>query len=291
MQIGVVFPQTEIAADPGAIKAFAQGVEQLGYDYLMTSDHVLGADPETHPSWKGTWSNRHQFLEPLTTLAFVAANTERIGLTTGIMLLPLRQSALVAKQAAMVDILSRGRLRLGFGLGREETLVEYEGLGQEFHTRGRRIEEQITVLRLLWTKQTVSFKGRWHTITEAGINPMPVQRPIPMWLGGAADAVHERVGRMGDGWLTTRLTPTDAELHRGLERIRASAKAAGRDSAAIGLDGRVRLQSSTIEACAKMVAGWREIGATHATLNTWEAGFQGPDQHIKTLERLKAAIG
>lgn len=291
MQLGVVFPQTEIPPDPGAVRAFAQGVEALGFDYVMVSDHVLGANAKTHPTWKGTWNNSHSFFEPLVTLSFMASVTSRLGLATGIMLLPLRQTALVAKQTAMLDVLSNGRLRLGFGLGREETLVEYEGLGTNFHNRGKRSEEQVALLRALWTKDTVSFKGKWHTVTEAGINPLPVQRPIPVWLGGAAEPVLERIGRYGNGWLTTRLVPGDDALSRGLETIKTAAKLAGRDPATIGLDGRVRLLGSTLEGCVLLTERWRRMGASHATVNTWESGAKGADQHLKVLGEIRQGIG
>src|ERR671919_1002952 len=182
VKVGAIFPQTEISTDLGAIRAFVEAVEAFGYDNIFIADHVLGADPRvhTHPSL-GRYSYKSVVHEPLTLMAYMAAITTRITLSTGILILPQRQTALVAKQAAEVDVLSGGRLRLGIGVGWNE--VEYEALHQDFHTRGRRCEEQIEVLRTLWTQEVVSFEGRWHRITHAGINPLPLQRPIPIWLG------------------------------------------------------------------------------------------------------------
>ncbi|MER3404742.1 MAG: hypothetical protein C4289_05905 [Chloroflexota bacterium] len=206
MQIGAIFPQTEIGADPVAIRDYAQAVEELGYAHLVAYDHVLGANTET-PERRGRrwpYTFQHQFHEPLVLFGYLAAITRRIGLVTGILILPQRQTALVAKQAAEVDVLSSGRLRLGVGLGWNE--VEYEALGENFHNRGRRIEEQVTVLRALWTQPLVTFHGRWHHITDAGINPLPVQRPIPIWMGGTDERVLRRIARMADGGYRDALT-------------------------------------------------------------------------------------
>src|SRR5579864_3397066 len=197
MRIGVVFPQTEIGNDPIAIRDYAQAVEDLGYQHVLAYDHVLGAGLAHRPNWQGPYTSETPFHEVFVLFGYLAAVTHKVELVTGILIVPQRQTALVAKQAAQVDILSQGRLRLGVGIGWNE--VEYEALGEDFHTRGARSGEQITVLRLLWTQPVVDFKGRWHHIPEAGINPLPVQRPIPIWLGGEADAVLERVGTMGDG--------------------------------------------------------------------------------------------
>src|SRR4029453_17668221 len=198
MNIGVVFPQVEIGQDPAVVRDYAQTVEGLGYTPLLVFDHLPGANPERPGGWKGPYTYRHLFHEPFVLFGYLAAVTERVELVTGILILPQRQTALVAKQAAVVDVLSRGRLRLGIGIG--WNFVEYEALGENFKNRGRRSEEQIEVLRALWTKELVTFTGRWHKITDAGINPLPVQRPIPIWLGGGAEQVLRRIARLGDGW-------------------------------------------------------------------------------------------
>ena len=199
MQIGAIFPQTEIGQDPGVIREYAQAVEELGYGHLLAFDHVLGADTSTRPDWRGPYTSKTMFHEPLVLYGYLAAITQRIELVTGIIILPQRQTALVAKQAAEVDVLSGGRLRLGVGIGWND--VEYEALGENFHNRGRRSEEQVELLRELWTKEAVTFEGRWHRVTAAGINPLPVQRPIPLWFGsGPTDAALQRIARLGDGW-------------------------------------------------------------------------------------------
>ena len=206
MNIGAIFPQTELGADPGAIREFVQAVEAMGYANLFVADHVLGADTQFHhhPSL-ANYSHKSVVHESLTLLGYMAAITTHITLATGILILPQRQTALVAKQAAEIDVLSGGRLRLGIGVGWNE--VEYEALNQDFHTRGRRSAEQIAVLRALWTQEVVDFHGRWHDITHAGLNPLPVQRPIPIWFGVGGsqnpqppDAVLRRVARLADGW-------------------------------------------------------------------------------------------
>src|SRR5947199_252247 len=178
MRVGVVFPQTEIGPDPIVVRDFVQAVEQMGFAHLAIYDHVLGADTSTRPGWRGPYTKDTQFHEPLVLFGYLAALTTSLELVTSIIILPQRQTALVAKQAAEVDVLSGGRMRLGVGLGWNK--VEFEALGEDFHNRGKRIEEQIAVLRALWTEPVVDFKGEWHTIPEAGINPMPIQRSIPI---------------------------------------------------------------------------------------------------------------
>ena len=203
MQIGAIFPQTEIGADPGQVRYFAQAVEDLGYAYIYIADHVLGADPAHHSHQNyAIYNHKSVIHESLTVLGYLAAVTQKVGLVTGILILPQRQTALVAKQAAEIDVLSGGRLRLGIGVGWNP--VEFEALGENFHDRGRRSEEQMAVLRALWTQEVVDFRGRWHRIDQAGLNPLPVQRPIPLWLGTGgpmpADVVLRRVARLADGW-------------------------------------------------------------------------------------------
>jgi probable F420-dependent oxidoreductase len=217
MQLGVIFPQTEIGADPKAIRDFVQAAEDLGYEHLIVFDHVLGADTAHYPGWQGAYTHQDMFHEPLVLYGYLAAFTQRMELVTGVLILGQRQTALVAKQAAEVDVLSGGRLRLGVGIG--WNAVEYEGLNANFHNRGKRSEEQIAVLRALWTQEVVDFHGRWHQITHAGLNPLPIQRPIPLWLGGGTNAepVIERVGRLADGWFP-QFAP-DATGRAALERM------------------------------------------------------------------------
>src|SRR5215472_4455384 len=231
MQIGVVFPQLEIGADPSAIRAYAQAVEEMGFSHIMVFDHVLGADITNRPGWHGAYTSKDMFHEPFVLFGYLAAATQRVGLVTSVIILPQRQTALVAKQAAEVDVLSSGRLRLGIGVGWNP--VEYQALGEDFATRGARSEEQIAVLRALWTQPTVTFKGRWHQIEDAGIKPLPVQRPIPIWIGGGAEATLRRAGRIGDGWFP-QMAP-DERAGAMVERLRLYTREAGRADSAVGI--------------------------------------------------------
>ncbi|HWW54008.1 MAG TPA: LLM class F420-dependent oxidoreductase, partial [Acidimicrobiales bacterium] len=197
MQIGVVFPQTEIGGDVGVVRTYAERVEKLGYRHILTYDHVLGADPTVHRGWNGPYDVETTFHEPFVLFGYLAAVTT-LELVTGIIILPQRQTALVAKQAAEVDLLTGGRFRLGVGLG--WNAVEYEALGKDFSDRGRRLDEQVTLLRSLWTEPSVNFAGAYERVTGAGLSPRPIQRPIPIWFGAQSPAAYRRVGRLADGW-------------------------------------------------------------------------------------------
>jgi probable F420-dependent oxidoreductase len=192
MRLGTIFPQTEIGSDPVAVRDFVQAAEDLGYDHLIVFDHVLGADTSHYTDWQGPYTKDDMFHEPMVLFGYLAAMTQKLELVTAVIILGQRSTALVAKQAAEVDVLSQGRLRLGIGTGWNP--VEYEALNENFHDRGKRSEEQIEVMRALWTQDVVNFEGRWHTIRHAGINPLPVQQPIPVWLGGRAEAVVRGLG-------------------------------------------------------------------------------------------------
>lgn len=295
MRLGVVFPQTEIGSDPHVIRDFAQAVEGMGFNHLLVYDHVLGAETANRPGWLG-YARDDMFHEPFVLFGFLAGCTTRLELTTGILILPQRQTALVAKQAAEVDALSGGRLRLGAGLGWNS--VEYEALGMDFSNRGARIAEQIKVLRALWTQEVVTFRGRWHTIVEAGLSPMPVQRPIPIWMGGAADAVLRRVARMADGWMYGGGLPNPfrrppARSPRELvESLRRAVGAAGRDPKSVGIEGRVSVHQGTLDDWRQQVNEWRGLGATHLSVATMRAGFETADAHLKATRRfLEAAQG
>src|SRR5487761_1022557 len=197
MRIGVVFPQTEIGADTGALRAYGERAEELGFSHVLASDHVVGADPAVHQGWQGAYDVTTTFREPFVMFGYLAAITS-LELVTGIIILPQRQTVLVAKQAAEVDLLTGGRFRLGVGLG--WNAVEYEALGKNFTDRGRRVEEQVELLRRLWTEPTVSHRGRYERVTGAGLAPLPVQRPIPIWFGASSDRALRRAGRLADGW-------------------------------------------------------------------------------------------
>ena len=223
MQLGIVFPTTDIGNDPAAIREWAQGAEAMGFEYILFSDHIVGANPKTYPDVRGNNSTT-PYHEPFVTMGYLAALTERIRLVTGVLVLPQRQTALVAKQAAQVDVLTGGRLILGVGVGNSP--LEYEAQNEEIHNRGRRLDEQIHVLRALWTEETVTFHGEWHHLSDVGINPRPVQRPIPIWVGGRADAALERAGRLADGWVPS----SDVDAEGLVAKIRRAATGAGRRS-------------------------------------------------------------
>jgi probable F420-dependent oxidoreductase len=289
MQLGVVFPQTEIGADPTAVCDFVQAAEGMGYEHVIVFDHVLGADTAHYQGWQGPYTHRDMFHEPFVLYGYLAAVTQRIELVTAVIILGQRQTALVAKQAAEVDVLSGGRLRLGVGIG--WNTVEYEALGENFHDRGKRCEEQVAVLRALWTQEVVDFQGRWHHIRHAGINPLPIQRPIPLWLGGGGTSVEpviERVGRLADGWFP-QCAP-DAVGRAAIERMRGYARAAGRDPATIGIEGRISMASSTPDVWAQQAEDWGALGSTHLSVNTMRAGLQTPDAHIAAIEKFYATV-
>lgn len=285
MRIGVVFPQTELGGDAGAVRAYGQRVEELGFTHILAYDHVLGADPHAHPGWAGPYDVHTTFHEPLVMFGYLAAVTTTVELVTGVIILPQRQTALVAKQAAEVDVLSAGRLRLGVGIG--WNAVEYEALGEDFGNRGKRSEEQIAVLRQLWTEPSVTLDGRYHHITGAGLAPLPVQRPIPVWIGSASDAGYRRAGRVADGWFPM-MSPGP-----GLDHARAvlaeAAEGAGRDPSAIGMEGQVTWRGDD-DAARREAAAWAQAGASHLSINTMGAGLATVEAHLDVLSRLSAGL-
>lgn len=287
MEIGVTFPQTEIGADSGAVRAYAQAVEALGYRYLLAYDHVLGADISVRPGWSGPYNSDTMFHEPFVMFGYLAGVTTTLGLATGVIILPQRQTALVAKQAAEVDILSGGRLRLGIGIGWND--VEYQGLNENFADRGARSEEQIAVLRALWAEPVVTFRGRWHTIEAAGINPLPPRRAIPIWIGGYAEATLRRVARLGDGWITFRAP--DEVMAAALERLAEYTRDAGRDPTAVGIEAQLSLRTVNEADWQGFIDGWRGLGARYLCINTMGIGLKGADQHIQALERVANVLG
>ncbi len=286
MRLGVVFPQTEIGADPAGVRDYVQAAESLGYDHLVTFDHVIGANVASRPGWRGAYESRDMFHEPMVLFGYLAGLTQTLDLFTGILILPQRQTVLAAKQAAAVDVLSKGRLRLGIGTGWND--VEYEALGENFHDRGRRSEEQIGLMRRLWTQEHVTYDGRWHRITDAGINPLPIQRPIPVWLGGSDDRLLDRVGRIGDGWYALfRNMDTGRAM---IDKIRASAEKAGRDPDAIGIEASVAIGGSAPDQWVKDVEARKELGVSHVSVNTMGAGLASPEAHIDAIRRFKETL-
>jgi probable F420-dependent oxidoreductase len=278
MRIGVVFPQTEIGADAGAVRACAEHVEGLGYAHLLAYDHVVGADPAVHAGWNGPYDLRNTFHEPLVMFGYLAAVTTSIELVTGVIILPQRQTVLVAKQAAEVDLLSGGRLRLGVGLG--WNAVEYEALGEDFSTRGKRCDEQVELMRRLWTEESVSYRGAYHQVTGAGLAPLPIQRPIPVWFGASSPRAFRRAGRLGDGWFP--MVGPGPKLEATRQQVEQAATDAGRDPAQIGMQGQVSWNGNTDE-LAEGIRSWAQAGASHVSVNTMNAGLATVEQHLDAL--------
>jgi probable F420-dependent oxidoreductase len=278
MRIGVVFPQTEIGADAGAVRAYAEHVEGLGFTHLLAYDHVVGADPNVHAGWDGPYDLHNTFHEPLVTFGYLAAVTTSLELVTGILILPQRQTVLVAKQAAEVDLLSGGRLRLGIGLG--WNAVEYEALGEDFSNRGKRSEEQVDLMRTLWTEQTVTYHGTYHQVTGAGLAPLPIQRPIPVWFGASSPRACRRAGRLGDGWFP--LVGPGPKLEQALQEVAQAAREAGRDPTQIAMEGQVSWNGNADDLAAGLRV-WADAGASHVSINTMGAGLASVDDHLRAL--------
>ena len=289
MNIGVVFPQTEIGNDPAAIRDYTQAVEDLGYSHILAYEHVLGAVPtpenirrnDYEDTWRGPYTHESPFHEPFVLFGFMAGITQRIGFLTGIVVLPQRKAVLVAKQAAELDVLSGGRVRIGVGVGWNK--VEMEALGENPETRGRRIDEQLEVMQALWTQPVVRYEGREHRLPDVGILPLPVQRPIPLWFGGHADAVLARVVRFGVGWLPGFREAAQAQA--ALDRLAAAAEEAGRDPAEIEIEPRIHYGDGEPDAWRATLEGWRNAGATWASVNTMGVGLDTPAAHVEALRR------
>lgn len=285
MQIGVVLPQTEIGDQPASLARYAREVEQLGYAHILAYDHVLGADPAVYPGWNGPYDIDTTFHEPFVLFGYLAALTT-VELVTGIVILPQRQTALVAKQSAQVDLLTGGKLRLGVGVGWNP--VEYDALGEDFSTRGRRLEEQVALMRRLWTERSVTFDGDFDQVKGAGLAPMPVQRPIPVWVGGSSPPAYRRMGRIADGWFPQ--VPPGPRLTEALELVAEGAAAAGRDPGPIGMEGRVSWGDGDVARLVDHAERWRTAGATHLAIDTMRASLTSVDDHLAALSAAAHAL-
>ncbi|MEM7016479.1 MAG: LLM class F420-dependent oxidoreductase [Pseudomonadota bacterium] len=285
MELGAVFPQKEIGNDPAVIKAFAQAVEEMGFTHLLLYDHVLGADPDRPGGWRGGYDKDDAFHEPFVTMGYLAAVTEKLTLTTTVLILPQRQTALVAKQAAEVDVLSGGRLRLGVGTGWNQ--IEYEALNEDFSTRGQRQAEQVELMRKLWTEDSLTYQGKWHTVTKASINPRPA-RPIPIWFGGNAPALLKRTAALGDGWMPL-MGPND-KAKAALDTIYEQMQANGRDTANFGIQAQAQARGGDPDRWQSHAAKWRGLGATHLAIATMDADFKTVDEHLDAMRRYYEAV-
>ncbi len=280
MNIGFVYPQTEFGNDPLAIRDLVQTAEGLGFTHVLAYDHILGVNPDRSEDWDGPYDFQTPFQSPLLLFSYMAAVTNQLGFITGILILPQRQTALVAKQAATLDVLSGGRLRLGVGIGWNKP--EYTALGENFHDRGRRIEEQVSLMRQLWTQPLVNFSGRWHTIPDAGINPLPIQSPIPIWFGGHAEPVLRRAATIGDGWIPNYRRAEDAQPT--LSRVEGYLEQAGRNKSSFGVEARIRYDDGNTASWEQLLGGWQDAGATHISFNTMQGGFDTPAKHLAALQ-------
>ena len=256
-------------------------MESLGFDHILAFDHVIGANAESRPGWSGAYRHTDSFYEPLVLFGHIAATTEKIELVTGIIILPQRQTVLAAKQAATVSLLSGGRLRMGIGIGWNP--VEYEALDQDFSTRGKRSEEQIDLLRSLWKNELITYEGKSHKVTDAGINPLPPGGSIPIWFGGTADIVLKRVARLGDGWMPVGKPDDSRQLM--IEKLTGYLNEEGRSIDDIGIESWVTLKDLSDSDVQKEIEGWRNLGATHLSVNTMNSGLKFPDEHIQSIEK------
>jgi probable F420-dependent oxidoreductase len=283
MKIGVVYPQTELGGDPEAVRAIGLAVEALGYDHLLAYDHVLGATHDREPKLTGPYTELHPFHDPFVMFAYLAGITQRIEFTTGVIILPQRQTALVAKQAADLDLLSHERLRLGVGIG--WNYVEYDALGQDFKTRGARADEQIGLLRRLWAEPVIAFAGKFDHIDRAGILPRP-KRSIPIWVGGISEAAFRRSARLGDGHI---LMGSVDDARQAWTRIEHHLREAGRSPEGFGRELPIRGPKTPAE-MAEAIAQWRDAGGTHASIITMGQGLTTTQAHIDYIAEVRSHI-
>lgn len=281
MKFGVVYPQTEVEHEPGWIRSFARQLESLGYDHVLAYEHVLGVDRRHPRAVQGPYGIEDPFLSPFLLFSAMSAVSGSLGFVTGILVLPQRETILVAKQAATLDVLSGGRLRLGVGVG--WNAAEFEALGADFHSRGRRVEEQVAVLRELWTEPRAHFSGKWHHFEHVGIRPLPVQRPIPIWFGGSAEVVLQRVAKIGDGWLPGFSDVEEAKPE--LERLSSYIEAQGRSREEIGIEVRIHYGDGDLDELGAQVEAWKGLGISHLSLNTMRSRLHGWDEHLNAVER------
>ncbi len=286
MRFGVVFPQIEFAMNPEDVKRYAQSAEAAGLDFIEAYDHVIGVNPDRPGGWHGPYTYQSSFLEPFVMYAFMGAVTSKVELATNIIILPQRQTVLAAKQAATLDVLTNGRVRLGVGLGWND--VEYLALNEDFHNRGRRIEEQVEVMRALWSKELVTFDGKWHQIPDAGLKPLPVQRPIPVWFGGRAEAAIKRIARIADGWMTNFRSPEEARPF--FQELKDALRESGRDPSQFPIEARLPYGEGKAEVWHKLVQQWREMGVSYFSVLTMGFGFKSPAEHIDANRRFAEAM-
>jgi probable F420-dependent oxidoreductase len=286
MHLGIALPLVDIHGEPSTVRDFAQAAEGLGYHHLGAPDHVLGANVANRPDWGNRNTSKDFFHDPFVLFGFLSACTRTIGFSTQVLILAQRQTALVAKQVASLDVLSGGRFRFGIGVGWNP--IEFVGLNENFHNRGKRSEEQVEVMNALWRDQHVIFKGKWHTIEDAGINPRPKAGKIPLWFGGHADVTLRRTAKWGDGWIMLAHA-RGKEAETAFETLRNYVKEEGRDPRDVGLEVWVSTAEGGPDDWRNEFEYWKSVGVTHVTLNSTYA--RGPHKRIagKTMaDHLKA---
>lgn len=295
MQVGALIPLGDIGGDPATVRDYAQQAESLGYDFIEAPDHVLGVNTASRPDWEqGRNTSEDLFHDPFVLFGFLAGCTQKLGFSTGVLILPQRQTVLVAKQAASLDVLCGGRFRLGIGVGWNE--VEFTGLNENFRNRGRRSEEQVQVMQQLWANQHVAFKGRYHTIEDAGINPRPASGRVPVWFGGHHEHTLERVAKWGDGWMPNAY-PADDSAIAVLEQLRHLTRQAGRDPSAIGVEVWTSCGAGSAADWRREAEFWKQAGATHLCLTTTfnrrhhrRIDGKRPADHLAAMGRYREAV-
>ncbi|MBM3488991.1 MAG: LLM class F420-dependent oxidoreductase [Alphaproteobacteria bacterium] len=294
MKLGYMLPLIDVGGDPAVVRELAQTAEGLGYDHLGAPDHVLGVNAVSRPNWGARNTSRDLFHDPFVLFGYLSACTTRIGFSTQVLILPQRQAALVAKQAACVDLLSGGRLRLGIGVGWNE--AEYVALNENFRNRGRRSEEQVAVMRELWAAPHVDFQGEWHRIPDAGINPRPAAGRIPLWYGGHEDVTLRRIAKWGDGWIMLAHPPGEA-ASAALDRLHDYTRQAGRDPAEVGFEVWVSMGIGNEANWRAEAEAWKRLGVTHLTLNNWFGRYhhrriseRSLKAHLSSLGRYRAVV-
>jgi probable F420-dependent oxidoreductase len=294
MKLGVTLPLSDIGGDPATVRLFAQAAEAAGYDYLGAPDHVLGVNVASRPDWGARNTSADLFHDPFVLFGFLSSCTTRIGFSTEVLILAQRQTVLVAKQAASLDVLSGGRFRLGIGIGWNE--VEFVGLNEDFHNRGRRSVEQVRVMQALWAERHVKFEGKWHHIDDAGINPLPTSRRIPIWYGGHHDLTLKRIAKWGDGWMMLA-HPAGAAAEAEFAKLRAYAEQAGRDPASIGIEIWVTDAAGDEATWREEFKYWKGAGVTDITLNSayqrnhhQRIASRSLQAHLSALSRYRDAV-
>lgn len=307
VKLGIRLPEGLVGRDHGALRALLSAIEDLGYGFVGVGEHVVGVDRDAHPDWKPyfgkppLYDQTNAFHEPMVVFGLLSALSPRLEFSTGVLISPQRQTALLAKQTAEADFVSGGRIRLVLGSGWND--IEYEALGVDFATRGKRLEEQVEVMRLLWTHELVTYKGAFHTLRAVGINPLPVQRPIPVWFGGTTRPVLRRTGQIGDGWFPSYPFFREDEIRADLESIHDFAREAGRDPGEIGFEGMAyfhddrfemppgaELPPHSLDEYVGFAHRWKEMGATHFRVAPAWAGA-GVDEQIKGYDQFVSALG